>query len=142
MATESRPTQCDRQPKQCSLCLLRQQPPTGGEDQWPGWVYDTLDHQIGGFSQQQGAGGSILFTSQYGTVNLATLPVVSIDGRPQTPRPVAPPPMVTSGPITRTPPEQETDIFSAIERLGDLRAKGILTEEEFQNKKAELLGRL
>lgn len=41
------------------------------------WVYDTQDHQIGGFSQQQGGGSSITFTSQYGTVNLAGLPVVS-----------------------------------------------------------------
>lgn len=40
------------------------------------WVYDTLDHQIGGFSQQQGGGTSITFSSQYGTVNLATLPVI------------------------------------------------------------------
>jgi len=46
---------------------------TGGEC----WVYDTQDQQIGGFSQQQGSGSSITFTSQYGTVNLATLPVVS-----------------------------------------------------------------
>lgn len=38
------------------------------------WVYDTLDHQIGGFSQQQGVGGSILFSSQYGNVNLSSLP--------------------------------------------------------------------
>ena len=56
---------------------------TGGQV----WVYDTQDHQIGGFSQQQGAGGSILFTSQYGTVVLSSLPVVSIDGRPQQPAP-------------------------------------------------------
>jgi hypothetical protein len=41
------------------------------------WVYDTLDHQIGGFSQQQGGGSSITFSSQLGTVNLASLPVVS-----------------------------------------------------------------
>ena len=41
------------------------------------WVYDTLDHQIGGFSQQQGGSSSITFTSQYGTVNLSHLPVVS-----------------------------------------------------------------
>ncbi len=45
------------------------------------WVYDTQDHQIGGFSQQQGGGSSIAFTSQYGTVNLASLPVVSRGGR-------------------------------------------------------------
>ena len=54
---------------------------TGGE----AWVYDTMDHQIGGFSQQQGIGGSITFTSQFGTVNLSTLPVVSRGGVPQTP---------------------------------------------------------
>lgn len=47
------------------------------------WVYDTLDHQIGGFSQQQGGGSSITFSSQYGTVDLSTLPVVSRDGVPQ-----------------------------------------------------------
>lgn len=40
------------------------------------WVYDTLDHQIGGFSQQQGTGSSLTFTSQHGTVNLGSLPVV------------------------------------------------------------------
>ncbi|MBK1694133.1 hypothetical protein CKO09_05190 [Chromatium weissei] len=40
------------------------------------WIYDTLDHQISGFSQQQGGGTSITFNSQYGIVNLATLPVV------------------------------------------------------------------
>jgi hypothetical protein len=49
---------------------------TGGEV----WVYDTQDHQIGGFSQQQGGGSSITFTSQFGTVNLANLPVVSRGG--------------------------------------------------------------
>jgi hypothetical protein len=44
------------------------------------WVYDTQDHQIGGFSQQQGGGSSITFTSQFGTVNLASLPVISRGG--------------------------------------------------------------
>ncbi len=58
---------------------------TGGE----AWVYDTMNHQIGGFSQQQGIGGSITFTSQYGTVNLSTLPLVSRGGVPQTPTPPA-----------------------------------------------------
>ncbi len=31
-------------------------------------VYDTLDHQISGVSQQQGRGGSLTLTSQHGTV--------------------------------------------------------------------------
>jgi hypothetical protein len=109
------------------------------------WVYDTLDHQIGGFSQQQGVGGSILFTSQYGTVNLSSLPVISIDGQPPaSPRPMvsSTTPAVTVAPDGSAAPAQEADIFAAIERLADLRAKGILTDEEFAQKKSELLGRL
>lgn len=41
------------------------------------WVYDTLDHQISGFSQQQGGVAKLGFTSQHGLVDLKTLPVVS-----------------------------------------------------------------
>jgi hypothetical protein len=40
-------------------------------------VYDTLDHQIGGVSQQQGYGASLSFTSQYGLVRLEDLPIIS-----------------------------------------------------------------
>ncbi|HJE58905.1 MAG TPA: DUF4429 domain-containing protein [Nocardiopsis listeri] len=42
-------------------------------------------------------------------------------------------------------PAQRTDtswIFEQIERLGDLHAKGLLTDEEFSTKKAELLDRI
>lgn len=106
------------------------------------WVYDTQDHHIGGFSQQQGMGGSILFTSQYGTVNLATLPVIAINGQP---------PAHSRGPASTNAPSAsntensqvtESNIFSAIERLGDLHAKGLLTDDEFQQKKTALLARL
>ena len=101
------------------------------------WVYDTLDHQIGGFSQQQGAGGSILFTSQYGTVNLGTLPVVSQNGQP-----FRKPPAPFSGPAAPTGYPASSDVFSMLERLGSLKAQGVLTDEEFNAKKAELLSRL
>jgi len=113
---------------------------TGGQV----WVYDTLDHQIGGFSQQQGSGGSILFTSQYGTVVLSTLPVVSIDGRPQpSHRPSAPDTSPSGETAARPAPgDGEADIFGAIERLGKLHADGLLTDDEFAQKKAELLSRL
>ncbi len=100
------------------------------------WVYDTLDHQIGGFSQQQGAGSSITFTSQFGVVNLASLPVVSRNGQPA---PMAQPQAPASPSRTAAPPAgsaSEADIFSTIERLGDLKAKGLLSEEEFAAKKA------
>ena len=43
-------------------------------------VYDTLDHQIGGVSQQQSRGSSLSFDSQHGRVDLAALPVISTSG--------------------------------------------------------------
>ena len=124
------------------------------------WVYDTLDHQIGGFSQQQGLGSSILFSSQYGTVNLSSLPAISRNGQPvsppqpaasfapapafsahaapasDSPGPAAP---AASAPYSLPP---DGNIFAAIERLGELKTKGLITEEEFATKKAELLTRL
>ena len=45
-------------------------------------VYDSRDHQIGGVSQQQGSGGSLTFTSQHGTVDVSSLPIVLVDGVP------------------------------------------------------------
>lgn len=136
------------------------------------WVYNTLDHQIGGFSQQQGAGGSITFTSQYGTVNLSTLPVVSRNGVIQ-PLSSAPPSPASnlagnsqqdrnvSGNTSNfeessdfrvsesaerhdstTSPRDSSSIIETLERLGGLRDKGYVTEEEFATKKAELLSRL
>jgi hypothetical protein len=102
-------------------------------------VYDTLDHQIGGVSQQQGSGGSLTLTSQHGTVSVASLPVVSLDGvQTKTPEPSVAP----AGDARRPDGAQETDIFAKIERLADLHKKGILSSEEFAAKKAELLARL
>jgi hypothetical protein len=40
-------------------------------------VYDTLDHRITGFSQQQSVGGTLSFSSQHGLIDVAGLPVVS-----------------------------------------------------------------
>jgi hypothetical protein len=102
-------------------------------------VYDTLDHQISGVSQQQGRGGSLTLTSQHGSVGVSTLPVVAVDGaqtRASEPR-TAP----ASEP-DRPDSAQETDIFVKIERLAELHKKGILSAEEFAAKKAELLARL
>ena len=45
-------------------------------------IYDTLDHHIGGVSQQQSGGYSVTFSSQFGDVDLSRLPVVSINGQP------------------------------------------------------------
>lgn len=107
-------------------------------------IYDTLDHQIGGFSQQQGFGGSLTFSSQYGLVEVASLPVVSVDGVPppsEAPAEWAPPPAPSDN--NPVPPSRgQDDLFALIERLADLRAKGILSDEEFAAKKTELLSRL
>ncbi len=107
-------------------------------------VYDTLDHQIGGVSQQQGSGSSVTFTSQYGVVSVLNLPILSgelLASNAPAPQAPAPLPFVADAP--RGPGSAlEVDVFGAIERLGDLRQKGVLTEQEFTSKKAELLARL
>lgn len=105
-------------------------------------IYDTLDHQIGGFSQQQGPGGSMTCSSQYGTVSLASLPVVSVNGMAPAPAALstdAGPALVASGPTGAAP---AADVLGLIQRLAELNAAGVLTAEEFAAKKAELLGRL
>jgi len=101
-------------------------------------VYDTLDHRISGVSQQQGRGGSLTLTSQHGTVNVSTLPVVSADSAQTNPPAREAPASEPYRPDTAG----ETDLFAKIERLAELQKKGILSEEEFAAKKAELLSRL
>ena len=119
-------------------------------------VYDTLDHQIGGFSQQQSIGGTLSFNSQYGLIDVASLPVVSTNGQP--PRAVSPAQPARAQDADQgnvaaweSPPSpsssasmggNQQDVFATIEKLAGLKAKGILSDEEFQAKKAELLGRL
>jgi hypothetical protein len=107
-------------------------------------LYDTLDHQVSGVSQQQGPGSTVTFTSQHGVVDVATLPIMASGrlGSPDeessaSPRPAAAPP-----PEPAVATAQAMDIFATIERLAELRHKGILSEEEFAAKKAELLRRL
>jgi hypothetical protein len=107
-------------------------------------VYDTLDHHVSGVSQQQETGSALTFTSQHGVVVLSALLVVS-GGSPDRPEGVMPHP---ASPAAHVPPaavtasSQTTDIFAVLERLAELRQKGILTEEEFTTKKAELLRRI
>ncbi len=106
------------------------------------WVYDTLNHQIGGFSQQQGTGSSITFSSQFGTVELSSLPVVSRDGQPVQASPPSGAPFATSPATSSGNTPIGGDVFASLERLGELRDKGIVSEEEFNSKKADLLSRL
>jgi hypothetical protein len=111
-------------------------------------LYDTLNHHIGGFSQQQSTGGSVTFTSQFGLVDVKNLPIISIDNVPvQKPlqAPSAPAPVYTQANSVSTSSgnqNQEADIFGAIEKLAALKDKGILSDSEYSTKKAELLARL
>ncbi|MCZ4549521.1 SHOCT domain-containing protein [Gordonia rubripertincta] len=115
-------------------------------------VYDTGDHRIGGVQQQQGGpSGSVNFTSQFGTFDVSSLSEIGA----QAPAPALanepssyPPPPQTSQPL-QAPTQQSSGaisdadaIVAAIEALAGLHQRGILSDEEFSAKKAELLGRL
>jgi Short C-terminal domain len=119
-------------------------------------VYDTGDHKITGFSQQQRGDQSLTFSSQFGLVRVDDLPLAAplaeqAEGKPAAKPFAAAPetaPFISPGGSTTAPIEPPTrkvsvdDIFTTIERLADLRQKNILTEEEFAAKKSELLSRL
>jgi hypothetical protein len=119
-------------------------------------VYDTGDHWISGFSQQQSGDQSLTFTSQNGLVRVADLPLVSPRAEPRQPptttyastpeflaQPAASPEYAPPPPPAAAAPSSATnDILTTIERLAELRQKNILTDEEFLAKKAELLSRI
>ena len=116
-------------------------------------VFNTLDNQIGGVGQQQGGNYSVTFSSQYGTVNLSSLPIVSGDNfiseLPQQENnnliPNSQPTEIfpeSNQVFSNTTNDLEGDIFGKIEKLASLKDKGILSVEEFENKKTDLLSRL
>lgn len=51
-----------------------------------------------------------------------------------------PPPQQYAPPPPAAAPAQEEDVISQLERLGALKAQGILTDQEFEAQKAKLLG--
>lgn len=123
-------------------------------------VYDTLGHQIGGVSQQQGGDSSLTFSSQYGTVSVTNLPIVSGNGsQPQSPPPQtnfaepAPAPQNQNNqPSNQNQPNNSNnnqgsnpisnDVIQLLEGLGRLRDAGVLSTSEFEAKKSDLLSRL
>ncbi len=121
-------------------------------------VFDTLDNQIGGVGQQQGGNYSVTFTSQYGTVNLSTLPIVSGVAKTAAVQPINNNMNTMSAnevqnqqvPIIEEPVQTyntntnglEEDIFGKIEKLASLKDKNIISVEQFESKKADLLNRL
>jgi hypothetical protein len=130
-------------------------------------VYDTLDHSIGGVSQQQGGDTSLTFSSQYGTVAVSSLPIVQGQGLPKPvqtnfaqPTPSYEAPVQTqntssftqsthgqnqhAAPENAAPVNTESagDVIKLLEQLGQLRSAGVLTDDEFNAKKQNLLSRI
>lgn len=134
-------------------------------------VYDTLDNNIGGVSQQQGGNNALTFSSQYGTIAVSSLPIVSGPGIAPAPQTnfLAPEPPVVNAPqesnleMPLPPVEQNSRqsmgnpssanadlgagmsssaIIDLIGKLAQLREAGALTDAEFNAKKVELLSRL
>jgi hypothetical protein len=121
----------------------------------------------GGVQQQQpgGAYGSVTFTSQFGTFDVSSLPEVGtqrVTGTPaaaHVPQHAAHAPQNQSqyqsqpapqfAPQTQVPEpafgasgDDSAAIVAAIESLAGLHERGVLSDEEFASKKAELLSRL
>lgn len=113
-------------------------------------VFDTGDHRIGGVQQQQGGpSGSVNFTSQFGTFDVSSLSEIGTQAPTAAPQtlqtPRTPQPPQQSQAPSQQPSAAISDadaIVAAIESLAGLHQRGILSDEEFSTKKAELLGRL
>jgi len=125
-------------------------------------VYNTLDHNIGGVQQQQGgASGSLSFTSQFGTFTVDSLPLADqpnnnnsnnnnnnnpepppFQNQPQQWQPPLPSYSQPQQNFGSGAPQTHDEILATLERLSGLHQKGILSEDEFRSKKAELLSRL
>ena len=67
-------------------------------------VYDSGEHRLSGFSQQQGGDRSLTFTSQFGVVRLADLAEVAAER--EAPREPAPPPRLRRRPRRRVRPRR------------------------------------
>ena len=135
-------------------------------------VYDTLDNNISGISQQQGGNDSLTFSSQYGTILVSTLPVISgannsnvsnntpVNNFAQEPiqntqnnfiepviEPIIQPSIETNtqNPTNNTNSvvnDSSRNIIELIEQLAKLHTSGVLNDNEFNTKKSELLSRL
>lgn len=118
-------------------------------------IYDTLDHNIGGVSQQQGSNDSLTFNSQWGAINVNSLPLVS--GQSLAPesqtnfvdpvqesQPLQVPvqtfePTNTVNTISNSQYEATNQMIEVIKKLAELRDLGVLTDDEFNTKKTDLL---
>lgn len=115
-------------------------------------LYDTLGHDVSGVQQQQQQSsypGTLMFTSQNGTFSIGTLPKLSPSLDPKSVESsTSPPEPAPRSPVARPrqdagPSQQSPDeILKTLERIAELHQKGILSDDEFKSKKADLLSRL
>ncbi len=106
-------------------------------------VYDTLEHQISGVSQQQGGDASLSFSSQYGAISVSTLPVISGPGISK-PAPTNFAASTVENPAASTQdlPSATGDVFELLQKLVSLRDMGAITSDDFEAKKTDLLNRI
>ena len=108
-------------------------------------VYDTLDHNIGGVSQQQGNDYSLTFSSQYGTISVSQLPVVSgqnVDQPIEQNAPAESNNNFNDNENTTTDFSSADEIIGLIGKLAKLKESGAITEQDFNAKKEELMARI
>ena len=122
-------------------------------------VYDTLNNNIGGVSQQQGGNTSLTFSSQFGTIAVSSLPLISGPGMAPAPQTnFATPPQTSSKPTQSngnsfntnnsnpannfSVPANANDALELLGKLAKLRDVGALTDNEYNAKKAEILSRI
>ncbi len=122
MAGRSRPPFGDGLAERDALRLFPDEPAARGGGGSGVVVYDTGEHAISGVSQ---ANGQLRFTGSAGPIALDTLTRIGAE---------APEPKPAS--LEPGAPQGSGDILGTIERLADLHARGVLTAEEFQAKKA------
>ncbi|MCW5625757.1 MAG: SHOCT domain-containing protein [Burkholderiales bacterium] len=114
------------------------------EDEQGMQVYDTGDHTIQGVSQQRGnTVRGLRFASQHGVIDLAQLRVVPVGDVPE---PATADRRVPAAAQSPTPPPvapgNAMEALALLKTLGELARDGVLTPQEFADKKAELLRRL
>jgi hypothetical protein len=120
-------------------------------------IYDTGAHEIDRVVLQQEPGSRMRFTGQHGPVDLASFQRVTdeeeasaaspsdastdVSPLPDDALPTMPAAGVPPAPAPR-PAGTHDEVLDTIDRLAQLHQRGVLTPDEFNSKKAELLGRL
>lgn len=121
-------------------------------------VYDTLNHSIGGVSQQQGGNTSLTFSSQFGTIAVTELPLITGQGIAPAPQTNFAEPATVNDAFVNQPANRTENapnaserlsnsndvdsVLATLEKLAKLRDAGAVTENDFNLKKEELLSRI